>query len=397
MQQRQLFLQHIAQTSPSPLMLEIEKAEGVYLYGIKGKRYIDFISGISVSNVGHCHPAVVEAIQNQASRFMHLMVYGEYVYSPQVQLAKKLTEILPPTLDNYYFTNSGTEAMEGALKLAKRYTQRSEIISFKNAYHGSTAGALSIMGSEEYKQRYRPLIPNHRLLSYLNEAELDQITSNTAAVVIEIVQAEAGIIPGTSSYLQAVKRKCHETGALLIVDEIQTGCGRTGTMWAFEQVGIVPDILLIGKGFGGGMPIAAFIANKMIMSCLSEQPILGHITTFGGNPVCCAAALATLNVLSSELLTQVESKGAYLESQLNTIGFKDIRRKGLMMSVEMDTFEQNLAFTNSCIESGLIVDWFLFNNSRMRIGPPLTITFEEIDEALTILKNVYSTFFLSRH
>ena len=383
MTQRQLFLNHIAQTTPAPLMLEIARAKGVFMFDTEGKQYIDLISGISVSNVGHCHPKVVEAIQKQSETFMHLMVYGEYIYSPQVLLAQELLTILPTTLDNFYFTNSGTEAVEGALKLAKRSTGRYEIISFHNAYHGSTAGAMSIMGSETYKMSYRPLIPGHSLIHYNTESELEKITTQTAAVVVEMVQAEAGIIPGNIDFIQKLKLKCEEVGALLIVDEIQTGCGRTGCFFAFEHYGVVPDILLIGKGFGGGMPIAAFIANKDLMAQLSHNPILGHISTFGGNAVCCAAALATIKVIKDEIsMTDVEAKGAYLQEKLELKGYKKIRRKGLMMSIDFESQEKNFEAVAAFIKKGIITDWFLFNTHCMRICPPLNISYEELDWAL---------------
>jgi acetylornithine/succinyldiaminopimelate/putrescine aminotransferase len=383
MTQRQLFLNHIAQTTSSPLMLEIVRAQGVFMFDTQGKQYIDLISGISVSNVGHCHPKVVEAIQKQSETFMHLMVYGEYIYSPQVLLAQELLTILPNSLDNFYFTNSGTEAVEGALKLAKRSTGRHEIISFKNAYHGSTAGALSIMGSETYKMNYRPLIPGHSHIAYNHEPDLEKITPQTAAVVVEMVQAEAGIVPGHIEFIQKLKAKCQEVGALLIADEIQTGCGRTGRFFAFEHYSIVPDILLIGKGFGGGMPIAAFIANKDLMANLSHNPILGHLSTFGGNAVCCAAALATIKVIKEEIsMHDVESKGAYLQEKLEAKGYKNIRRKGLMMSIDFGSQEKNFEAVADFIQKGVITDWFLFNTQSMRICPPLNISYDELDWAI---------------
>jgi len=378
--QRQLFQSYIAQTTSNPLAIEVIRAEGIYLYSPNNEIYMDMISGISVSNIGHCHPRVVEAICEQSQKFMHLMVYGEYIYSPQVQLAEFLTQLLPSHLDNFYFTNSGTEATEGAFKLAKRFTGRNEIISCKNAYHGSTAGALSAMGSEEYKTAFRPLIPNHHLIQFNEFEDLDKISENTAAVIIEVVQAEAGIVTGNQDYLQELRRKCTQVGALLIIDEIQTGCGRTGKFCAFEHYGILPDILLLGKGFGGGMPIAAFIANRSIMSSLSENPILGHISTFGGNAVCCAAALATMKVLKEEnIIDGVEAKGAYLQSSLEKLKLGEVRRKGLMLAVDMGSQERNFSFIDQCVKNGIIIDWFLFNTQSMRICPPLTIQFEEID------------------
>ena len=381
--QRQFFLNHIAQTTPNPLMLEIESAQGVFLYGKNGEKYIDFISGISVSNVGHCHPKVVEAIQHQSSKFMHLMVYGEYIYTPQNKLAEALLGILPDALNSFYFTNSGTEATEGALKLAKRATGRYEIASFKNAYHGSTAGALSIMGSDTYKQAFRPLIPDHLMLHFNDINEIQKITNKTAAVVVEMVQAEAGIIKADLIFLQKLAEQCKKVGALLIVDEIQTGFGRTGSMFAFENYGIIPDILLIGKGFGGGMPIAAFIANQDLMKELSFNPILGHISTFAANPVCCAAALASLEVILAEKLHLLaEEKGKLLESKLEKIVDKPIRRAGMMLSIQHKTMEDNFSYCNFGIEHGVIVDWFLFNEKATRIGPPLIISEEEMDWAI---------------
>lgn len=381
MNSRQLFLSHIAQTTPNPLAIEVERADGVYLYGPDGKEYLDMISGISVSNVGHCHPQVVQAIQEQSAKFMHLMVYGEYVYSPQTKLAEALIEVLPPILDNFYFTNSGTEATEGAFKLAKRYTGRAEIISCYQSYHGSTAGALSAMGDETYQTAFRPLVPGHSYIRYNAVEDLTKITEHTAAVIIELISAEKGVVIGNYDYFQLLRKRCTEVGCLLIFDEIQTGCGRTGTMFAFEQYDVIPDILLIGKGFGGGMPIAAFIANKEVMRTLSFDPILGHISTYGGNAVCCAAALACLGVLKeNNLLTEVENKGFYLQQSLERIGFSQIRRKGLLLAVDLGSQEKNFKLIDHCIQNGIITDWFLFNTQSMRICPPLTISFEEIDK-----------------
>ncbi|MCE2962984.1 MAG: aspartate aminotransferase family protein [Chitinophagales bacterium] len=389
MTNRQLFLSHIAQTTQHPLGIEVIKAEGVYLYGPNGEKYMDMISGISVSNLGHCHPKVVKAVQEQSASFMHLMVYGEYIYSPQTMLAKTLKEVLPKELDNFYFTNSGTEATEGAFKLAKRYTQRSEIISCYHSYHGSTAGALSAMGDETYQSAFRPLVPGHSFIEYNNLSDIDKITKHTAAVIIELVSAEKGVIIGDYDYFQKLRTRCTEVGALLILDEIQTGCGRTGTLFAFEQYDIIPDILLLGKGFGGGMPIAAFIANREVMKTLSFDPILGHISTYGGNAVCCAAALASLKVLKEEtLLKEVEKKGLYLQQSLEGIGFDLIRRKGLLLAVDMDSQVKNFELIEACITHGIITDWFLFNTQCMRICPPLTITYDQIDEFIDKLSQV---------
>lgn len=389
MTNRQIFLKHVAQTIDTPLGIEIVRAEGIYLYGPDGEKYMDMISGISVSSLGHCHPAVVKAVQDQASTFMHLMVYGEYIYSPQVKLAQALANILPNSLDNFYFVNSGTEATEGALKLAKRYTKRTEVISCHHAYHGSTAGALSAMGSEDYKSAFRPLIPGHFHIQFNVEEDLNKITEKTAAVLIEVVQAESGIIVGNESYFYKLRQRCTELGVLLIFDEIQTGIGRTGSMFAFEQIGVVPDILLLGKALGGGMPIAAFIAPKNVMQALSHHPILGHISTFGGNAVTCAAALAVVETLThSTILSEVESKGLLLESELRNLGFTHIRRKGLMIGIDQGDQETNFAFIKKCVDNGLITDWFLFNTHTMRICPPLTITEAEISLFISKLKTL---------
>lgn len=389
MNNRQLFLSHIAQTTQHPLAIEVNRAEGVYLYGPNGEKYMDMISGISVSNVGHCHPEVVKAVQEQSASFMHLMVYGEYIYSPQTKLAEALKEVLPKELDNFYFTNSGTEATEGAFKLAKRYTKRSEIISCFHSYHGSTAGALSAMGDETYQTAFRPLVPGHSFIEFNKKEDISKITEHTAAVIIELISAEKGVIIGDYDYFQALRKRCTEVGTLLILDEIQTGCGRTGTLFAFEQYDIIPDILLLGKGFGGGMPIAAFIANREVMKTLSFDPILGHISTYGGNAVCCAAALASLKVLKEEtLLKEVEKKGLYLQQSLEGIGFDLIRRKGLLLAVDMDSQVKNFELIEACITHGIITDWFLFNTQCMRICPPLTITYEQIDEFIDKLSQV---------
>ncbi len=387
MTQRQIFLNNIAQTIDTPLMLEIASAKGVYLTDMQGKKYIDLISGISVSNLGHCHPAIVEAVQNQVAKFAHLMVYGEYIYDPAVRLAKKLVDLLPNSLNQVYFTNSGAEAVEGALKLAKRYTGKSQIISFKHAYHGSTAGALSVMGDEYFKSNYRPLIPGNKIIDYNCFDSIEAIDENTAAVIIEAVQAEAGIILPQAQYLEAVSKRCKEVGALLILDEIQTGMGRTGKLFAFQHHHFVPDILLLAKAFGGGLPLGAFIADKNIMSAISHHPILGHITTFGGNAVCCAAAEASLDVLTSgNLLEEVEMKGDFFECELKKNPLiKNIHRAGLLMSIDFDNFERNKKIIDRCIQNGLITDWFLFCNYRMRIAPPLNITLDELKQAADII------------
>lgn len=383
---RQLFLNYVAQTSTAPLALEIERAGGVYLYGPEGQRYLDLIAGISVSNTGHSHPQVVKAVQQQAEKYMHLMVYGEFVESPQVKYATRITEFLPQQLNNVYFTNSGAEATEGALKLAKRYTGRTQLISFKNAYHGSTQGALSVMGDEYFKRKFRPLLPDTLQLHYNNEDELEKITCRTAAVIVETVQAESGVTVPTVGFMQRLRERCTETGTLLILDEIQAGMGRTGKNFAFEHYNIVPDILLLAKAFGGGMPLGAFISSKEIMQTLTDNPVLGHITTFGGHPVSCAAGLAAWEVVQSEnLVQQVEEKGKLFEQLLNNPRIKAKRRMGLLMALEFESFEQNKRIIDTCIAHGVLTDWFLFAPNCMRIAPPLTITTEEIKEACEVI------------
>jgi acetylornithine/succinyldiaminopimelate/putrescine aminotransferase len=390
---RQLFLSHVAQTSTAPLMLEIERAEGMYMYSTDGKKYLDLIAGISVSNLGHSHPAVVDAVKEQAEKYMHLMVYGEFVESPQVKFAKRLTEQLPSQLNNVYFTNSGTEATEGAMKLAKRITGRARFLSFKSSYHGSTQGALSIMGDEYFKRKFRPLLPDVMQLQYNDEADLEKISCRTAAVVIEPIQAESGITVPSKNFIQQLRKKCDETGALLIFDEAQTGFGRTGKLFAFEHFDVVPDILLLAKALGGGMPLGAFISSKGRMDLLSENPVLGHITTFGGHPVCCAAGLAALEVLLEEKLTDtVDAKGKLFEILLNASVIKKVNRIGLMMALEFESFEQNKKIIDRCIENGVLTDWFLFAPHCMRIAPPLIITDEEIKIACSIINQAASEF-----
>lgn len=388
---RQLFFQHVAQTSDFPLGLEIDRAEGAFIYSTDGKPYIDLISGIGVSNVGHRHPKVLEAIQNQLDKYLHLMVYGEYVQTPQTQLAHALAQTLPVGLDNVYFTNSGTEAVEGAMKVAKRYTGRSEIISCFNAYHGSTQGALSLSGDENFKRNFRPLLPDIRHIRHGNLNDLEKISHQTAAVIIEVIAGEAGVRVPDSAYFQALRQRCTDVGALLVFDEIQTGFGRTGTFWAFESFGVVPDVLLCAKGMGGGMPIGAFISSADIMGVLKNNPILGHITTFGGHPVSCAASLATLNVIRNERLHDTaEVKGQLFRKLLTHPAINEIRGKGLMMAVEFDSFDVLKPIIDRAIQTrqndvGVITDWFLFCNNSMRIAPPLIITDEQIRQACTII------------
>ena len=385
---RQLFFQHIAQTSDFPLGLEIERAEGIYIFGPtgSGQQYMDLISGIGVSNVGHRHPRVLEAIHNQLDKYLHLMVYGEYIQTPQTQLAQALTETLPLQLDNVYFTNSGTEAVEGAMKLAKRYTGRTEIISCFNAYHGATQGALSLSGDENFKRNYRPLLPDIRHIRHGHLADIEKITTRTAAVVMEVIAAEAGVHVPDAAYLQAVRQRCTDVGALLIFDEIQTGFGRTGTFWAFEDFNVVPDVLLCAKGMGGGMPIGAFISSAEVMSVFKNNPILGHITTFGGHPVSCAASLATLRVIREQNLhEQAEAKGQLFRQLLRHPAIREIRGKGLMLAVEFESFEVLKPIIDRAIAMGVITDWFLFCNNSMRIAPPLIITDEQIRAACAVI------------
>lgn len=384
---RQLFQKFMAPTSDAPLALEITKAEGVYLYDTNGKSYIDLISGIAVSNVGHCNPAVVQAIKKQVDTYMHLMVYGEYIQSPQVKLAEALVKSTgTSSLNQVYFTNSGTEAVEGAMKLAKRFTGRTEFISCFNAYHGASQGALSIAGDENFKNAFRPLLPDIRHIQHGSVADLCTISKKTAAVIIEIVGGEAGVRQASSAYFQALRKRCVETGALLIIDEIQSGFGRTGTFWAFQAMDIVPDILLTAKGMGGGMPIGAFLANENVMKTLSFEPVLGHITTFGGHPISCAASLATLNyILDEKLLDQIPAKSALFHSLLANPIIKEVRGIGFMLAVEMKDFKTVKAVIDECIQNGLITDWFLFCDNSLRIAPPLTITEEEIKIACNIL------------
>ncbi len=383
---RQLFLQHLAQTTDFPLQLEIVRAEGVYMYTPEGKEILDLISGIGVSNVGHRHPKVIKAIKDQADKYLHLMVYGELVQAPQVQLASKLKTTLPEKLDSVYLVNSGAEAVEGAMKLAKRYTGRAEMVAFKNAYHGSTQGALSVTGGEDLKRAYRPLLPQIKHLRHNNYADLDRISCRTACVILETVQGEAGIRVPDVEWMKALREKCTYAGALLILDEIQTGFGRTGTFWAFEQFGIEPDIVLCAKGMGGGMPIGAFISSSEIMQSFRNDPMLGHITTFGGHPVSCAAALATLEVLLEEdLISGVHKKAELFKEKLQHPKIKALRHKGLLMCAEFESFEVLKPVIDTAIEKGVLTDWFLFCDNSMRIAPPLTISEEEINKACQII------------
>jgi len=377
---RQLFLQHLAVPSEVPDALEIVRADGIYLYDNKGKEFIDLVSGVSVSNIGHRHPKVVQAIKKQLNKYLHLMVYGKYIQSPQVKLAGKLSSVLPESLQSVYFVNSGSEAIEGAMKLAKRITGRSEIVAFNNAYHGSTHGALSVLGNEELKYAYRPLLPEISFLQFNKLEDLNNITHETAAVIIEPIQAEAGILIPDLDYMVALRDKCTETGALLIFDEVQMGFGRTGNLFAFEHFGTAPDILCLAKGMGGGMPIGAFVSSKENMLALTHNPELGHITTFGGHPVSCAAALASLEVIIDEHLSeQADEKGKMFRNEIETHPMVDhIRQIGLMLAVEIKNGYSISKLIKILQKNGLIVDQFLFNKQSFRIAPPLTITKDEI-------------------
>ena len=381
-----LFLRHVAQTSPNPLGLEIIAAEGLYLHDRSGKSYLDLIGGISVCNTGHRHPRVVQAIKDQADRYLHLLVYGELVQSPQVEYATLLASLLPPSLDCIYFTNSGSEATEGAMKLAKRITGRTEIVAFHQSYHGSTQGALSIMGHEYWRNAFRPLLPGIRHAEYNSPEALEAITTQTACVIAETIQAERGVFAPDPQWLQSLRRRCDETGTLLVLDEIQAGFGRTGTLWGFQGFGITPDILLLGKALGGGLPMGAFIAAKKLMQTLTGDPVLGHITTFGGHPLCCAAGLASLQVLlESGWIEQVKQKEALFHSLLVHPTIRNVRSAGLLIAVEFESFDKNKSVIDACIASGLLTDWYLFAPHCLRIAPPLSITETEIEKACSII------------
>lgn len=387
MNQRELFFRHLAQTSPAPIALEITRAEGVHLYDAAGKKYLDAIGGISVCNTGHRHPEVVQAIRDQADRFLHILVYGELIQSPQVAYAHLLTQHLPENLQSVFFTNSGTEATEGAMKLAKRVTGRTEMAGFEKSYHGSTQGALSLMGDEYWRNAFRPLLPGMNHLRYNNKEDLNQITEKTACVIAETVQAENGVIKPDMDWMLALRKKCDHTGALLILDEIQVGFGRTGSLWGFEQYGIVPDILLLGKALGGGLPLGALISSKKRMDSFTDQPVLGHISTFGGHPVSCAAGLAAMNVLFKEnLIKQVAEKEKLFRELLVHPIIKSVRSAGLLIAVEFENFEENKRIIDFCIQDGLLTDWFLFASHCLRIAPPLTISMAEIEEICRIVK-----------
>ena len=387
---RKQFLSHVAQTSPSPMLVEVERAEGSFFYTPEGKRYFDLVAGVSVSNVGHCNPVVVKAVQEQAARYMHVMVYGELVESPQVTYATELAATLPAPLEAVYFLSSGAEAVEGALKLAKRFTGRTEMISMRRAYHGSTHGAMSMMGTpegEEWKAAFRPLLPDVQSIEFNHPEDLERITERTACVLVEPVQGEAGVRLPERGYLEALRSRCDKVGALLIFDEIQTGMGRTGEMFAMQKYGVTPDIVCLAKAFGGGMPLGAFVARHEIMDTLQEKPVLGHITTFGGHPVCCAAGLAAFRYLKEEgIVKQVEQKGALYEQLLQGHPqVKEIRRSGLLMAVELGESAKLYRLMELFKEVGIMSDWFLYCDTAFRISPPLTISEEEIRESVRLI------------
>ncbi len=383
---KQLFLNYVGQTSSDPLLLEVERAEGIYFYTPEGKRYIDLVSGVSVSNLGHGNTAVLNAVKKQAERHMHLMVYGEFVQSPQTAYAQWIVDHLPENLDNVYFVNSGSEAVEGAMKLAKRYTGRPEIIAFNKAYHGSTHGALSILGDEDFRNGYLPLLPGIHHFDFNDESALDCISKNTAAVFVEPIQAEAGIIEPEHDFLLKLQEKCRETGTLLVLDEIQTGMGRTGKLFAFEHYGIVPDILCLAKGFGGGLPLGAFISQKNIMHSMTENPVLGHITTFGGHPVSCAAGLAAQKFIEeNDLISNAVAMGKLYRELLVHEGIQSIRGKGLFLAVEFNEKVNGKLLMKNFFDNGIVVDQFLFCSNAFRIAPPLTINENEVKETVSIL------------
>lgn len=383
MTNRELFFKHLGLPSYSPLGLEISRAEGVWLYDPAGIAYMDLVSGISVSNTGHRHPKVLAALRDQMDKYLYVNVYGEFIQSPQVELATTLASLLPESLNCIYFVNSGSEAIEGALKLAKRFTGRREVVAFENGYHGSTQGALAVLGNEELKNPFRPLAPGTRFLRFNRPEDLRQITPQTACVVAETIQAEAGLIFPEEGFLERLRKRCTETGALLIIDDVQMGLGRTGRMFSFEHWGISPDILVLAKALGGGMPLGAFIASREIMSTLTHDPELGHITTFGGHPMSCAAALASLKVIMEERLADLaEEKGMRFECVLSVHpAVKEFRRKGLVMGADLNAPGKRKLFSEACLREHLVIDWFLFSPATFRIAPPLTISDEEIELA----------------
>jgi acetylornithine/succinyldiaminopimelate/putrescine aminotransferase len=390
MNPKDIFLSNQGQTSPFPFLIEVESAEGIYIYDKSGKQFTDLISGVAVNNIGHRHPKVVEAIKNQVDKHLHVMVYGEFVQDSQVDLANKLKAILPESLNCVYAVNSGTEANEAAIKLARRVTGRMEIVSFRGSYHGSTNGSLSISGNEVKKKAYRPLMPEVRFIHLNNLEELNQISEKTAGVILETIQGDAGVRIPKDDYIVALRKRCNEVGALLIFDEIQCGIGRTGKLFAFEHFNVIPDILTLGKALGGGMPIGALVSSTDNLSMFTHNPMLGHITTFGGHPVVCAAAAATLNVLQSEInWVLVEKIGSYIEKELGSLPqIKEVRRKGLMFAFDMESAEIVNKVVEACLEKGIITFWFLSHPYSFRLSPPLTITMEETSQSVSIIKEI---------
>lgn len=386
MTNRQLFLQHVGQTSEAPMALEMVRAEGLFQYDAEGKAYMDLIGGISVCNLGHGHPSVLKAIGDQSERYLHLMVYGEFIESPQVQYARALADSLPDPLDCIFFTNSGTEAVEGAMKLAKRYTGRPELVAFQQSYHGSTQGSLSLIGDEYWRQAYRPLLPGILHLRYNSLEDLDKIGSRTAAVFVETVQAEAGVVIPDLEWMSALRRRCDASGALLAMDENQCGFGRLGTLWGFERFGMVPDILILGKALGGGMPLGAFVASRTCMQALTRNPVLGHLSTFGGHPVCCAAGLASFQALrEGTWIQQASDKGRLFSSLLVHPAIRKVRQIGLMMAVEFESAAFCKKVIDRCLQAYVITDWFLFAPHCLRLVPPLIIEEADIREACSRL------------
>lgn len=390
MNNRELFLQHVAQTSDAPMGLEMTAAEGIYQTDVSGKKFVDLISGFSVCNIGHSHPKVVKAVQQQATQYMHLVVYGEFIESPQVQYAKMLADLLPENLNCVFFTNSGSEAVEGAMKLAKRFTGRSKIIAFNKSYHGSTQGALSIIGDEYFRNAFRPLLPDVFHLDYNSDEAINCIDEDTACVIMETVQAEAGVISPKKEWIQKIREKCNAAKALLILDEIQAGFGRTGSLWAFQQFDVVPDILLLGKALGGGMPLGAFISDIHIMNKFTYNPVLGHISTFAGHPVSCAAGKAALEVLlDGKYIQEVKRKEQIFRKVIHHPKIKSLSTAGLWACVAFDSFETNKLVINQCVKNGLIADWFMFKPEGLRIAPPLIITDEELQQVCkTIVQSI---------
>jgi len=387
------FFKYQAQTTPFAAGFEVEKASGSFIYGKNGKKYLDFVAGVSANTLGHSHPKIVEAIKMQAEKYLHVMVYGEYAQEMPVKLCKFLAESTPEPLEVTYLVNSGAEAIDGALKLAKRYTGREEIISMKNSYHGNTHGALSVSGNEYHKREFRPLLPMISFIEFNNQNDFSKITENTACVLAETIQGAAGFLVPDADYFKNLKRRCEEVGALLILDEIQPGFGRTGKLFAFEHFDMVPDILVMGKGMGGGVPVGAFMSSAQIMQSLTHSPKLGHITTFGGNPLIAAASYATLKeVVESDLMKEVAKKEQLFRELLVHPKIKNVNGKGLMLAVNLGAPDFTLEVAKRCIEKGLIVFWQLYRNEYLRISPPLTISLEEIRQGCEIILEVLNEF-----